>query len=304
MNADQLQAAYEAFFALLDAAPVREGSALPTERAKEWLETNLLPALARASAAEHHLKRLREEISKIERMRDERVLSLKSGPIPGGLSTATITTQVRFPVEPIAYEIEALLAAVRSSIDFTAQALAMFLKGVGRVRSVTTLRELAEKHASEPFAPLIKKWDPWIELLKDYRDKFTHYRTLRGESGYRITRKGDEVFATAIPFVIPERPPEKDVPDTRARRAENGDHSNGLVFTESTGEAHLPDGSRMLLHFAEEWAPATGFIEATDFCEKHLASLRQFIAEALHEMKATKFEMPSRPHGASKKRSK
>lgn len=296
-----MEAKYDAFFAALDSAELAEGTALTSDGSKQWLETSLLRALARASAAQYHLNRLREKIRKIHARKDELVKSMEADPMTGLGPIAVARVQMRRPVDPIAFELEAFLAAARSSIDFTAQALAKFIKGIKHVRSITALRDMAKRGPGEPFAPFITKWDAWIGALKDYRDQFTHLRTLRGESGYRVTRRGPKVCGVAIPFVIPEAPIEKDEPDTRLTRMLFEDELSRVDVTSSHGLVTHPDGTTEVLEMSEEMTPTAGYVEVSTFCQRHLDQLRGFIAEAMEEMKATNFKLLKQTHGSGKK---
>ncbi len=90
MNAAELEAKCDAFFAALDSAELAEGTALTNDGSKQWLEKSLLRALARASAAHYHLTRLREEIRKIDARKNELVKSMEADPMTGsGANTGT-----------------------------------------------------------------------------------------------------------------------------------------------------------------------------------------------------------------------
>lgn len=195
-------------------------------------------------------------------------------------------------MQEIAFEIDAVLAASRASIDFGGRVIALHL-GMDKKTSIKKVLESIEIAPKPLFAFLIES-AAWIEVLKKYRDECAHYRALRVQTGYEaVSRNG--VLATAIlPFVIPEEIGH-DRPDTRAARSGmdrpfDDDHLvEGLDRSESWGSISINGGSEQVTEYSISYSPAIGYVPIGEFCSQHVEKLRELLVQIFEETPKAKF---------------
>jgi hypothetical protein len=278
MTHDDVFHASDAFLHSLDGAIIGSGTIFKDTVTKEWMETAVLRAFAKIEAAEYHASNVaRRVVQKHEKLKPSPGLTA-SDEKPKG---TVVRVQGTFPVQEIAYEIDAFLAAARAAIDFLANILALHL-GMNHRSGISSVRKHLKKFAHSPFTFLLD-YEEWIDSLKDYRDECVHYRALRGYSGYEAIRQDDTTVEARIPFVIPKRI-RSDMPDTRARRAFGTDSLEGLSRFESTGRVSSNDGTTRVIQLTVGYEPAPGYILAESFCMQHQNTLRAFAVRLLNEV--------------------
>ena len=192
--------AASAFLQALDAAPFV--GLLKNQEAKDWMETLVLRAFRKLEAAQHHHTNIRRLIRRNKRQFEKQVKAFNHD--PGGLLNASSTHAGVFPASDLAHELDAFLAAMRSSIDFGGRVLALHL-GMDKKTSISDVLKAAKKCPNPPFAFLLA-WAPWIEKVKQYRDQCTHYRTLRLHTGYEAVHRNGVLAWALRPVVIPRTP--------------------------------------------------------------------------------------------------
>ena len=134
-----------------------------------------------------------------------------------------------------------------------------------------------------------------IELMKNYRDTFTHYRTVRGSVGESVKSDGGKVSSAVRPFVIREAPG-KDKPDTRASRMMTaGDVPEGVAEMSVLGSISKADGSTEVLRHEHSFEAGAGFVSAEDFCDAHLVNLDAFFVDAIQKMQGFGFSLQKIP---------
>ena len=292
MTNKDVYSAAEIFLKALDAAPTGTGAILKDVPSKNWMETSVLRAISKLDAASYHYS----NVARLVQSAHE-----KSETLAGGLKHPTNTTfqatasaSGTFFVQEIAFEIDALLAAARASIDFGGNVVARHLVGMdGRTGIKPVLKSI--KKAPNSFFSFLLGWEAWIESLKKYRDECVHYRALRTQTGYEaVSRNG--VLATAIlPFVVPQEIGH-DRPDTRVARSgmdrpDDEDHLvEGLERSESCGWISIDGGPKRVTDFSISYSPASGYVPVEDFCAQHLEKLREFLVRIFKETPKAKFE--------------
>lgn len=271
---------------VLDAAPVgAAGSVLKTEADREYYETQLMFAVRKLQAAQHHL-------ANIERMLDEDVSKAKrkiqvstSKSPKGGVvayKVGVITADGRY-----VHELSACLAAIRSGLDFLASVAGRSLKGVS-AHSMRTLEELVEKGFDAPALAAVRKHADWLRGVREYRDEVVHRLVVRAPAtGWIVSQKGDTATAI-IPVVVPRQVPSR-VADTRRVRAMDVDVPHGISMRESYGEVTSPDGSKQVLEHRVAYAAAPGFVRIDLFIGEHLAAYDALLADMFSALAAQGF---------------
>lgn len=209
-----------------------------------------------------------------------------------GISNGDFTHAGVAAASDFAYEVDALLSAIRSSIDFGGRILALHL-GMDKRTSISDVLKLVKKSANHPFAFLLA-WVPWIEEVKHYRDQCTHYRTLRLHTGYEAVQR-NAVLAWALrPVVIP-RVHGHDRPDTRMGRMMEDPLKDpvGLNRAASSMEVKTLDGTILESAHSVEYLPADGYILVEQFSAKHVRKLRRFLTTVLKGVPAANFSFQS-----------
>lgn len=200
MKNKKIHKAADAFLRTIDAAPIGSGTVLKDDTRKEWMETSAHRALGKLEAATYHSEN-------VSRLVEETRKNVKAPSIDGTLEmgagvNATMRRTSMFPVQEIAYEIEAFLAASRAAVDFIANIIALHL-GMTRRTGVTTVVEWLTKNANPSLAFMLERRS-WIEHLKAYRDECVHYRTIRARIGYEEVHQKRVATEASMPCVIPE----------------------------------------------------------------------------------------------------
>jgi hypothetical protein len=284
-----LQAASEAFLKALDDAPL-EGI-LKDQKAKEWLETLVLRAFKKLGAARYHDTNLRTLVRSNEQRLKQHAMETERH--PEGFSTNTTSTHAEVvPAIDIAYELDALLSAIRSSIDFGGRVLGLHL-GMDHKTSITKVLNVVKKASSHPFAFLLS-WEPWIEGVQHYRDECTHYRTLHLQTGYETIHSNGATAWAVRPVVIPECHGD-DRPDTRMDRMMEDPVKEfvGLNRSESRIAIKAIGGTIPQFEHSLEYIPADGYILVEQFSTEHVRKLHRFLAAVFEKAATAKFRFQS-----------
>ena len=279
----------EAFLKALDDAPL--GAILKDRQSKEWMETLVLRALTKLETARYHRANLRRLVRRNERRFKQHVAGIDEN--PGGLSKHMTATHAGvLPAGDIAHELDALLAAIRSSIDFGGRVLGLHL-GMDRKTSITKVVKAAKNPANHPFAFLLA-WEPWIVEIQHYRDECTHYRTLRLQTGYEAVYRHGVLAWSLRPVVIPKRHGH-DRPDTRMDRMMEDPVKDpvGLNRLERSMVAKATDGTILTVEHSLEYVPAEGYIRVEQFSARHVRKLERFLAAVFKDAAAANFMFQS-----------
>ncbi len=287
MSNKSVESACESFFARLDHTNVAAETVLNRDNDKDWLETFVLRALDRIGAAEYHRERIRELTGDIDVMRHAlNKPSPDAAPIGSGASRRT---EVSWSPREVAYEMDAFLSAVRSATDFSASLLARYIRGVGSVRSITKLLKHAE-NIPAPLGPLLLKWKNWVEFIKEYRDQYVHYQTLRGTVSVRVETKEGAKASAVRPFVVAETVG-SGKPDTRATREYEHVCPEGIIEVSTTMHARDVDSRQEPTSHEIRFAPAPGYVTLDEFATKHLGELQQFFIAVLEAAGGLEFRL-------------
>jgi len=275
----------DAYFCLMDQAPVVGDSIFKNSQAKERHESVLMYAFRKYQAANYHFDRViqlsEEESSNIATTNslDTRISQL---------AESSIRVSVRKSADKFIYELSAFLQAVKSSLDFLTTALAVYIKGV-QADSIKTFISLVENSREGPIFRIVKPNLPWLSQLRDYRHHLVHRMVITSETVHGISTFGDKICQFKYPIVIPIATPCY-FPDTRISRMMN-DEVNGLDFASVNGWITYPDGTQEVLEFSEEYSPAKGYVEITEFMTSNLLNLENFFCDILEDAKTLNFRM-------------
>lgn len=284
----ELNVASEALLQALDGAPF--AGILKNQEVKDWLETLVLQAFRKLDAAQHHHTNIQESIYRNKKRFEEHIKADNYD--AGGLLNAASTHVGVVPASDLAYELDALLAAIRSSIDFGGRILALHL-GMDKKTSISEVLKLVKKSPNPPFAFLLE-WAPWIEDVREYRDQCTHYRTLRLHTGYEAIHRNGVLTWALRPAVIPKAHGH-DRPDTRRDRMMEDQIEDpvGLNRSASSMSVKAPDGTVLQFEHSVEYMPADGYILVEQFSSQHVRHLQGFLTAVFEGASAAKFSFQS-----------
>jgi hypothetical protein len=192
------------------------------------------------------------------------------------------------PASEIAYELDALLAAIRSSIDFSARVLGLHL-GMDRRISVTKVLNVVKTTPNHPFSFLLG-WASWIGSIKRYRDECTHYRALRLQTGYEAIQRHGVLASTLRPVVIP-LVHGNDQPETRMDQIMYYplEYPVGLDRSHGSTTVRAQDGTIERFEHSVEYTPADGYILVEQFSSRNVRRLENFLTAVLTEASKAKF---------------
>lgn len=273
----------------LDSAPTGTGTVLKNQASKDWMETSVLRALGKLDAASYHCSNVARAVQKAHEKTTE-FAKLAKCSNKDKLGPDAVGVACMFSVREIAFEIDAFLAAARSSIDFGGAIPALHL-GMDRRTSITRVLKLLHKAPRSSFDFLLA-WMPWVEVLKRYRDECVHYRVLRMQTGYKAVRRKGVLAVAILPFVIPQEIGH-DQPETRAARfrmyGTDYDVTEGLFEHKRWGEVNMADGSTKVLEHSISYLPAGGYMRVEEFCNWHLNRLRKFLVDMFERSPKARF---------------
>ncbi len=272
--------ALDALLAALDVAPVGpEQPILRKSADKEHYETLLMFSVRKRQAAQHHLQAIERMLDAATKTAIQEVaaasMSLPSGPVHS-YKASVLTSAAEY-----VHELAAFLAALRSGLDFLAQAAGRSLKGV-KARSMHTLETLVDKGFDAPVLAVVKAHQVWLKALRDYRDEVVHRLVVPAPaSGWVVSHKGKTASAR-LPIVVPRRTPAllTDTRRSRAREAE-ADAPTGFAVRESHATITYADGSQAVLKHDIAYEPADGYVRIEQLMTEYLAAYDAFMIELL-----------------------
>jgi hypothetical protein len=296
---EDVYSAAKIFLKALDAAPMGTGAILKDDASKDRLETLVLRAISKLYAASYHCS----NVARLVQSAHEEAKALASAlkhPTNTDFQTAARSigaveilqgARGTFPVQEIAFEIDAFLAASRASIDFGGRVVGLHL-GMDEKTSIRSVLKSIKKAPKSLFAFLLG-WGTWIEVLRNYRNECVHYRALQTHTGYEAVSRNGVLALAILPFVIPEEIGH-DQPDTRASRSGMGrpdDHLvEGLERRESWGSISIDGGPHRVTDFSISYSPWVGYVPVEDFCAQHLEKLREFLVKIFEETPKARFK--------------
>ena len=269
---------------VLNRAPVGTFEALfKNELARQWMESCIIRAVKKLQAAEYHHANIESAIRDLHKAGRRAAQSFK------GTHGKTFG---RGEKDDIAFELDAFLAASRSCIDFISGMLALHINGMNRRTSITSLLQMANKDSAAPFSGLLKKWQKWIEQLKEYRDECVHYQTIYMSGGFEIESRHGKKVTTIIPVLVPkEILPDK--PTTRTGRNVMmlvDIHKNvGIEGVPPHAKGPLSDAAKKVIGILAEFKRAK-YVRVEDFSDQHLEKLRKFVFESFRAVLRLKFQ--------------
>jgi hypothetical protein len=267
---------------VLEKAPVGTTGALFKDHlAKQWMESCIIRAVKKLQAAEYHHTNIDSEIRQLNKAARQAARSFKGH---GKMFTGD-------EKDKIAFELDAFLAAARSSIDFISGMLSLHFKGMNRRTGSTRLLERLGKGSVTPFRELLK-WKVWIEQVKEYRDEFVHYQTMYMSGGYEIESRGRKKIARIVPVLVPREIP-ADKPTTRGGRnlmALVDIHKNiGIQGIPPHDKGPLSEATKKVTEMLAEFKGESAYLPVEDFSAQHLKNLHQFVSESFQSLLARKF---------------
>jgi hypothetical protein len=241
------------------------------------MESCVIRAAKKLHAAEYHRANIDSETQDLHKMAEE---AARKG----------YTSLARLEQESIAVELDAFLAAARSRIDFISGMLALRW-GMDGKTSVRVLLKKADKDSTAPFRDLLTRWREWIDLVTEYRDQCVHYRTLDLTGSYKAESQGENVVATVLPVLVPEKVPWPEKPTTRGRRVTvevlaDIHEMVGIAGVPPHGGIPASNDARTPIEslLSELKHQRIGCVPIGEFSSQHLEKLHQFVSESFRQV--------------------
>lgn len=287
--ADRVFEVFDAYFRLLDEAPVTATGFFVSEDDKERYETRFMYAFRKHEAALYHygnvLRFLREDS---ESANSARMLPVTDSRIAKKVMRRSTSAN------HYVHELWAFLAALKSALDFLASASYRHLGGK-HGDSIGHLLRLVNRGGTGPILDQVRSHQAWLEGIRFYRDHVVHRQITGVTSGYEVHEIGDVSTNAMYPVVIP-RSPDMDLMDTRrAMMLEDG--PRGLFSFESEAWSESAGGTKRLVEHRIEYTPAPGYIYIEEFMRCHLDAFYAFLADMIQGLTALEFKAAYEKHG-------
>jgi len=171
-----------------------------------------------------------------------------------------------------------------------------YIRGFHDIRSIKTLLKATVSDPSAPFFHFFQEWRDWVVFVKSYRDDLVHHRTLRGSVKVSTRGSADTLHSDIKPFYVPDRPPDKRMPDTRGSRLLEAHHPTGTCERRITEGICRSDGKSAIVRADLTFLPADGYKPIKDLSRDQVNQLEGFAQGALVEMSRLNFCLQALPH--------
>lgn len=249
------------------------------------LETKVWHFFHKLEGAIYHYERVKDISQKVR----QRLSSMPDLRNDNKRRQAKTQYYIEYQDRRILFEIDALLAAARSALDFIASVISRYIRGTNFDRFKKAVKKLENSY--DPIASLVQNaWVDWVEDLIDYRDHLTHRGVLAPTASSYIEVSEPESSNTELQGVIGKIPFEQGKPvifpmlrkpNPRARLTrleilglDKEEIPYGVNKIEENVEISSDRGRVRKTAVRYELAP--GFVEAEDFCKQYLEKLLDF----------------------------
>ena len=270
-------------FSKIDAAPIAGDSIFADDNAKQRHESILMYAFRKYRAACYHS-------GNVTRLLCDGVSDADSAGLP---NTAQLPGDAEFELsvtrtaDHFIYELAAFFEAAKSSLDFIATAVSVYLKGMTADSIKSFIRCADQNSKTGQVFDVIKRHLVWLKEVREYRHHLVHRMVITASVGDEVHKRGNLVQRVKHPVVVPKSTPSY-FPDTRRSRMIE-DVRSSLDSAQSQTIVQYPDGTKEIVGFSIEYTPSKDHAEISELLASHLDRLEDFFCDIIGEIGKLKF---------------
>lgn len=281
---------FNSHFDDLDKAIVSPQSIFAEDTHKVPYESLLMYALRKYEAATYHVERVKALIEEEKNLISSGEKAISS---IGATQQSTVNFRQSQTVDAYIYELSAFLSALKSAIDFLAEACSSYLPGIVTNHSISPLLKCSKKNHSGPIFDAIRQNEEWLRSLREYRDNLLHRMVPSARNGFHIEKYNTQIAKVYLPVLVPEKTPDFKAYTRSTRTRKQIMQNNELdlfILERSLSKITHPDGTEEIIHFSLDAVPVEGYKPIDEFMEKQLQCLQDFFSQIFQAFGVLKFE--------------